>query len=495
MSKLSSIFVLIAVCGFLVVSKPSSAQMLAPTLYSLKSVARPMAESEKSSIASVREAEISFASTEQDLARQPRLTIPLFDGKQFEAKLAESEERSVDDFTWRGKISYPRFEGDVVLTFRKGHYVALIYGPDSVYEIIPRGDKHFLVELDQASFPECAGDIKGEPAAAPRPVENLVGADSGDRIDVLVVYTTATKNFLGGDAQAQAHAQAAIDATNTAYTNSKIRQRVRMVHSQEFAYTETSSASTDLANLRNSATIQALRNTHNADLVAEISEVTGVCGIGYLMGGSTGNQNNAFTVTVRSCAVGNLSFAHELGHNMGSHHNPENGGTPTYPYGFGHYVNGNYRTVMSYVDPCTSGCTRVPYFSNPNVIFNNAPTGVHNARDNARSINNTADVITSYRYSGSSITLSNFNGGAGEWFPRNVGRVLTWTSDNVSGDVRIDISRDESTTWQTVVASTPNDGSERISVGGRATRRARIRVVSLNAPTVTDSSMTNVSVR
>jgi hypothetical protein len=95
---------------------------------------------------------------------------------------------------------------------------------------------------------------------------------------------------------------------------------------------------------------------------------------------------------------------------MGSHHNPENGGTPTYPYGFGHYVNGVYRTVMSYVDPCTSGCTRVAYFSNPSVVFSGLPTGIDNARDNARSINNTADTISNYRYSGSSIMLSNFNG-------------------------------------------------------------------------------------
>jgi len=350
-----------------------------------------------------------------------------------------------------------------------------------------------LVELDQSRFPECGGGVAGDRNDSP--VKNnaaIVGVDSADRIDVMVVYTTATKNFLGGDAQAQALAQAAVDAANTAYLNSKIRQRLRLVHSQEFVYTETDYSS-DLANLRSNATIAALRNTHNADLVSEISEVTGVCGVGYLMGSIAGNQNNAFTVTVRSCAVGNLSFAHELGHNMGSQHNPENGSGPTFPYGFGHYVNGSYRTVMSYVDPCTSGCTRVAYFSNPNVIFNGQPTGINNARDNARSINNTADVITGYRYSGSSITMPGFNGG--DWIPRNIWRTVTWTSDNITGNVRIDISRDESTTWETVVASTPNDGSERISVGGRPTRRARVRVVSLDNPTVSDSSVGNISIR
>jgi hypothetical protein len=492
MLKFSFLLGFFALVVMLALPAGSSAQLLSPNLYSIVGEARAVSAEDRSSIASVREAEISFGSGGQLSARQDGLTVQLFDGKQFEARLTNGEERASDDLTWRGKIKNAAYDGDVVITFRKGFYSALIYGPDAVYEIVPRGDKHFLVQLDQSRFPECAGDLKG-PVTSTQAVENLgIGVDSGDRIDVMVVYTTATKNFLGGDAQAQAHAQAAIDATNTAYINSKIRQRVRMVHTQEFVYTETT-ASADLSNLRNNVTIQGLRNTHNADLVAEISEVTGVCGIGYLMGQASGNQNNAFTVTVRSCAVGNLSFAHELGHNMGSQHNPENASTPTFTYSFGHYVNGNYRTVMSYSDPCTSGCTRRPYFSNPDVIFNGAPTGINNARDNARSINNTADVITAYRYSGSSITLTNYNGG--DWLPRNVGRNITWTSDNITGNVRIEISRDESVTWETLIASTANDGTERVNVPGRATRRARVRVASVDSPIVSDSSVRNVSIR
>jgi hypothetical protein len=178
---------------------------------------------------------------------------------------------------------------------------------------------------------------------------------------------------------------------------------------------------------------------------------------------------------------------------MGSHHNPENGGTPTYPYGFGHYVNGVYRTVMSYVDPCTSGCTRVAYFSNPSVVFSGFPTGIDNARDNARSINNTADTISNYRYSGSSIMLSNFNGA--EIIPRLINRNISWTSDNLTGNVRIDISRDGGDTWQPLVVSTQNDGVEPISVGGRITKRARLRIVSLSTTAVSDSSVGNLAIR
>jgi len=149
--------------------------------------------------------------------------------------------------------------------------------------------------------------------------------------------------------------------------------------------------------------------------------------------------------------------------------------------------------VMSYVDPCPSGCTRVAYFSNPNVIFNGAPTGINNARDNARSINNTADTIAGYRYSGSSLMMLNYNSGI--VIPRMISQNFTWLSDNVTGNVRIDLSRDESTNWETLVASTPNDGSEIISILAPVTRRARLRIVSLNNPTVSDSSTGNIIIR
>lgn len=449
------------------------------------------AKADKSSIASVRESEIEI--NRLNFAETLRLNFPLFDGKIYEAKRISTEIRALDDYTWRGKIIEKESGGDVILTFRQGFVSGLIYAPNAVYEIVPRGEKQILVELNQALFPECGGEIKGE-TAIETPNVNLASVDSGDRIDVLVVYTTATKNFLGGDAQAQTLSQQAVDATNTAYLNSKIRQRVRMVHAQEYLYTETTSSSTDLSNLRNNPEIQALRNTHKADLVAMIGEIQGSCGVGYLMGAdSPASQNNGFTVTARSCAVGNLTFAHELGHNMGSAHNPENGSSSTYPYGFGHWINGNYRTVMSYSNPCTSGCTRVPYFSNPMVIFNNAPTGIDNARDNARSINNTADSIANYRYSGVNIQMNNYNGG--DVLPRGIARNLSWASENITGNVRIEISRDESTNWETLIANTPNDGAENITVQGRPTRRARIRIVSIGNPTVSDSSVRNITIR
>lgn len=500
MKKLFVLSLFVVLGGALFVSETASAEkrrsflmLRSEKLYKLKETPQAKPETEKSSLASVRESEIEF-NFRPGYAGSFRLGIALFDDKYYSAEREELEKRAADDYTWRGKIKKENFSGDVVLTFKKGLVSGLIYSPEAVYEIMPRGEKHILVELDQSLFPECAGDIKGDAPQTNSRTENaLAGTDSGDRIDVLILYTTPVKNTLGGDAQAQVFAQQAIDVTNTAYRNSKIRQRVRLVRALETTQAETGTLGTELSALRTHAPTAALRDEHKADLVALLSNSGGACGIGYLMGSTPGNPNNGFTVTARSCAVGNLSFPHELGHNMGSQHNPENGSNPTFSYSFGHYVNGVYRTVMSYADPCASGCTRHPYFSNPSVVFMNFPTGLDNARDNARSINNTADLIAAYRYSGASLTLTGYNGG--EAIPRNLSRQINWSSDNLQGSVKIEISRDASTTWTTLVESTPNDGSEIVNVTGRPTRQARIRVTSIENDSITDSSTGNISIR
>ena len=460
----------------------------------------PQFKSKQSSIAAARESEIEFVRNDSRENERETLNLPLLDGKVYAAKRVDFETRATDDYTWRGKIIEGAVENDVILTFKNGYVSGLIYAGNSVYEIVPRGGKQILVELDQAKFPECAGDIPGDEtksAKAENSVneksENIIAAsaDSGDRIDVLVIYTAAVKASLGSDAAAQTFAQQAIDSTNTTYINSKIRQRVRLAAAVETAIVETGTLSTELSTVRADPSVAGLREQYKADLVAMISNSTDNCGIGYLM--SSGNSLNGFTVNSRTCAVGNLSFAHELGHNMGSQHNPENGTNASYTYGFGHYVNGVFRTVMSYVDPCTSGCARRPYFSNPEVLYNGISTGVEDARDNARSINNTADKIANYRYSGANLALDNFNGG--EILPRNIKRTVNWSSENIGGNVKIELSRDGGTTWKTLVADTPNDGAETIVVGGVPTKRARLRIVSINNPTYSDSSVQNVSIR
>ncbi len=132
-------------------------------LFRLSETPQRISGAEKSSIASVRESGIIF---NQDVLRETDLSrtisIPLFDGKTYEATRTDFELRAMDDFTWRGKIETGKFSGDVVLTFRKGFVSGLIYAPDAVYEITAKGDRQILIQLDQSLFPECGGEINSD---------------------------------------------------------------------------------------------------------------------------------------------------------------------------------------------------------------------------------------------------------------------------------------------------------------------------------------------
>jgi hypothetical protein len=336
------------------------------------------------------------------LAQAPaELLLPLASGAAtWERVHAEPRAQGLH---WMGRlVGSPDHQAS--LTWHAGQLRGLVSAPEGLYEITSAADgRPWLVELDDARFPACGGAVHvaavpGFKASdgVPAPKSDTIG-----NIEILVVYTAQVRTAVGGTAQALALAQAAIDSSNTAFANSNMAVRFRLVGARETSLAETGTAGEVLGRVRADATVAAWRNELGADMVGMIVEnLASACGIGYLMGSvSTGFAPSAYQVTARGCAVGNLSFAHEHGHNMGMTHNPENGSGAAYPYGYGHWVNGNFRTVMSYSNPCTSGCTRRPYFSNPSVSFNGAPTGIANQRDNARAGNEAGPTVALFRTS------------------------------------------------------------------------------------------------
>ena len=393
------------------------------------------------SVAGVREQEINISLKSADFERAQKLRLTLLDGKTYEAVKRESEgfvRFADDEFTWQGKISGENnWSGDVVLTVKGKALSGLIYSPKAVYEIIPQENfRHLLVEIDQTRFPACGGGIsttefkpdnqqnlqnpldsanktvsdlfssKGNsrPELNTQASSNLV--DNGSQIDVMIVYTAPVRIALGGATQTQAFAQQAVASTNMAYLNSGIATRLRLVQTMEVNYADNGNGLTGLNWVTNNATVAAARNSSKADLVAILTEnATDICGIAWIMQTvSPSFQSSGFSLTQRSCAIGGLTFAHELGHNQASDHNPENANPPSqlaFPYAYGHYNNsgGNFTSVMSYSNFC-SGCVRAPIFSNPSITYNGFPTGIANQRENFRVINNTALTISQFRDSG-----------------------------------------------------------------------------------------------
>jgi hypothetical protein len=303
---------------------------------------------------------------------------------------------------WRGSANL-RGDSEVLLTLRNGYVAGAIQIGTDLYEVRPAGNRHVIEKLDVARFPACGGQ---QPAGDTGGVASgETAAASGDAlvtVDLLSVYTPQARTAAGGTAQIETLIQSAVDRANLAFSNSLVNAAFRLVGTAEVGHSDAGDLGVDLSWVRNDATVAALRNESGADMVSLIVENgAGYCGMGYVMNSvGSGFAGSAFQVTARSCAVGNLTFAHEHGHNLGMQHDPANGASPTsasYPWSFGHFNNGAYRTVMSYASECPNGCTRVPYFSNPDVVYSGYPTGIPDQRDNARTARTTMAVASGFR--------------------------------------------------------------------------------------------------
>jgi hypothetical protein len=142
--------------------------------------------------------------------------------------------------------------------------------------------------------------------------------------------------------------------------------------------------------------VHGLRNQHAADIAILITKSGNYCGIAAAIGAVA---DTAFAVVGQNCATGYYSFAHEIGHLQGARHNPQADPTTTpcaYCHGY-FYETGHWRTVMSY--ECPAGCTRIKYWSNPNVLYGGVAMGTAATHHNARGLNNTACQVANFRSS------------------------------------------------------------------------------------------------
>jgi predicted outer membrane repeat protein len=345
------------------------------------------------------------------LSTNDQIFLNLFEDVSFVATLSRVDTLSKGGIAWIGYIDSVQ-ESEVTLISRGNQMAANIVLPGAFYQVRYAGEGvHVIKEIDQSKFPPEAHSI---PVEAEPSAEQWWGAnaDDGSSIDVLVVYTEAAKNTVGGQTAMENLIDLAVTETNTGYANSLINQRLNLVHTAQVSYDETGfDWSQTLGRLQNTTdgymdNVHTLRDAGKADEVVLIVNDAAYqnCGIGYLMTTvSQSFESWAFSVVRYSCATGYYSFGHELGHNMGSHHDRANtSGSGAFDYSYGYQApDKSFRTVMAY--NCSGGCPRVNYWSNPNVNYNSQPTGIIDTDPqsafNAKSLNETAFTVANFRQS------------------------------------------------------------------------------------------------
>jgi len=280
-------------------------------------------------------------------------------------------------------------------------------------------------------------------------------------LDVLVVYTTFAMSQLGGESAAEAAIAAAMQELNLATTNSGVNTSFNLVHTQRVNYTESGSARTDRDRLTDPSdgfldNLHVARDLYGADIVSLIIG-SGGCGIAYIQEDPTFmDPQKGFNVVEDGCMTGNLTFTHEIGHNIGLRHDRYVDPNVT-PCNHHHgYVNEEallpgspssswWRTIMAYGNSCSIqgiSCSRLPFWSNPDITFNGDPMGINIAQNNpanaAYGLNRTSCVASQFSEPSSNDIVWAVSSYLENPFYDNEGKLLYYNT-NFNGQVDFDL--------------------------------------------------------
>ncbi len=360
-----------------------------------------------------------------------RLELPDPEGRTLAVEMRAFEDRGDGNAMWMGGYPGLGYES-VVLTLQNGYLVGRFGLPEGgTYWIRGSGDgAGSLIDGQVSPAWRCGvGELPAEShvveAAVAEPPQRTVSPSNHDRLDILMLYTpeAAAQLEQAGWGDGPTAMQHAIDYLNLVFENNRIATRANLVHHQEMP--QFSNNRSPLGAITRSQEVLDLRVEHQADLVHLFfgeqggSALGGFCGQAWVIGrgatpASSWGRGYGVTTVVRGCVdAARLKrpgehanhvevFAHEIGHNLGAHHDPDNARgawearntAPVYPYAFGHHNFGpqpNVKSVMSY----NSG-RQEPYFSNVRVRPEGWEIGIAGERENERALQQTIHLAVQF---------------------------------------------------------------------------------------------------
>lgn len=288
-----------------------------------------------------------------------------------------------------------------------GAYHALTTAQGKVWMVVPsqvHPDPDYLKDDVLIPPPHRASNSRvspPNPASRPHTIEPPV-------VDIVVGYSPGFANEYGGVSQAQTRIVNLVEQTNQSYSASLLQARLRLLRTLRIPYSEESANVEALEDMRTStefAPLRDLRERLGADLVSFIrpyvdSHLSG--GIAYLLGMNGEippyHADYGFSMISDSPQWTAQVFAHEIGHNLGQHHDVENTsglrGVHPYSHGYREDSDEGFHTIMAYAKARQFSILR---FSNPSHSYKQAITGVADESDTVRSMAVSIPMVAGFR--------------------------------------------------------------------------------------------------
>lgn len=368
-------------------------------------------KSKKVSLGQLQTVAVPSAPGHSRRAISDEIEIELFNGKKIKLRNKKTNLRTENSYSWIGSVPGDK-DSLAVLVVNNGSITGRIDIKGKTYRISPTGEgEHQLSEIDFSVLPSLEHDMdhingseleaeatatEGGPSTSS--VESSAQPYNGvaQTINVLALYTNQAAQMYS---DIQERVQLSVDYANLAYENSNIPHRVNLVgvlpsnHDESQDWNELLWME-DLYDGRLDQ-IAELREQYDADVVSLWAYyIQDLCG----RASTVHNEGyNAFHILRAACSE--YVFAHELGHNQGAYHNPEQDTQLIpfpYAHGYGSPTN-QWRTIMAYTNACEGFCPQVPYFSNPDISLDGEVMGNIEESDNARRLTETGEEAANWQ--------------------------------------------------------------------------------------------------